>query len=128
MLSVVSRQDLEAALQTGVAPLPGAVAVLVRRDGLGVLSSNGKPVGNDSFNAMVAAMVGAAESAFEQIEPAAATRVFAESSGSRLLIVGLTSDLLLVTWQRGPAAGADIGRTTDALAARLRSMLGGDGR
>lgn len=77
--------------------LPGVLgAALVSRDGIGALQDLPPAAQQPSFSAMTAAMLGAAEAALLQIGRSAPQRLIVDSAEVRLLVQGVTPELLLV--------------------------------
>lgn len=81
-----------------IATLPGVLgAVIVSRDGFFLLASRGLVPRLETFSAMAAAMVGAAEAALEEAQAGDVQRVIVESARARLVALGFTRELFVVT-------------------------------
>jgi predicted regulator of Ras-like GTPase activity (Roadblock/LC7/MglB family) len=91
------QQRLQAMLKQLVAQ-PGIVgAALVSRDGIRVMDLWKREIFNkETFSAMSATLMGAAEIALAETGGAKARRVIAETSGGRMAVVGSGGELVLV--------------------------------
>src|SRR5688572_13766962 len=70
-------------------------AAVVTRDGLPVASLASLPVSDDSFSAMTAALLGAAEAAMQEWADDRPERATIDGHGLRLEVVGLDNDFFL---------------------------------
>lgn len=94
---MATRSDGLKKLLTDMTHLPDVSgAALISRDGIGALQELPAGAEHASFCAMAAAMLGAAEAALLQIGRGTPHRMIVDSSDSRLLVQGLTAELLLV--------------------------------
>lgn len=71
-------------------------SALISRDGIGALQDLPAGAEQASFSAMAAAMLGAAEAALLQIGRGAPSRMIIDAPDGKLLVQGVTSELLLV--------------------------------
>ncbi len=80
-------------------------AGLIGRDGLPLLLRFTRPVQEETFSAMAAALLGAAEAAVQEIAPTSGVTTFVETANLRLAATGLDDTHILVL--AAPAAPAD---------------------
>ena len=81
---------------------PGLLgAALVSRDGLPVLDSSRRPLNSETFSAMSATVMGAAEAALSELSENRVARVIADADRMRLVLVGVTDEFLLVAIAEG---------------------------
>lgn len=81
-----------------LAAQPGIVgAALVSRDGLPVLDASKRPINTETFSAMSATVMGAAEAALSELAENRVVRIVADADRMRLVLVGVTDEFLLVT-------------------------------
>jgi predicted regulator of Ras-like GTPase activity (Roadblock/LC7/MglB family) len=119
-----ARAQAEAALEALVAS--GAVgAGVVGRDGLPVLLKASRPVQEETFSAMAAAMLGAAEAALLELGAGEPATVTVEAGPVRLVLAGLDDRHLLVVAAPSGPAGARVQAGLEAARGRLRAALGG---
>lgn len=71
-------------------------AVLVRRDGISILHRGKQQLNPETFGAMCAVAVGAAETAFSELGPPETPEIRAETGQHRILITGATDEVILV--------------------------------
>lgn len=71
-------------------------AVLVSRDGFCMMNRFDALPGADTFSAMSATLVGAAEAALAEVGDGAPTRIVVETKKGRMVAVGVSADMLLV--------------------------------
>lgn len=71
-------------------------AALVSRDGLAVRASGKLAIGRETFSAMTATFVGAAEIALAEMDGGKTLHIIATTDRVKLIAVGATRDLLLV--------------------------------
>src|SRR5688500_9361847 len=77
------------ALLDGLAQKTGVVgATLITRDGLCVINSDDKILSPETFSAMTAALMGAAETAFYELGGANKLRVTAETDKNKIVALG----------------------------------------
>lgn len=100
-------------------------ALLVTRDGLCALNrSRGLPQA-DTFSAMCAALVGAAEAALAEWNESAPARVTVETPGMGLVLVGIDAEVVLVAATERGAQHDKLRPHVDAAAARLAEAIRG---
>lgn len=98
-------------------------SAVVTRDGLPFVSALPASVNRETFAAMAATMMGAAETAAAEIEVSAASFVMAEFSSLRLIAVGAGPELLVVTIASDHGSTSDLSAATRALAETVRQAL-----
>ena len=119
------RAQAQAALDRMVGPDGLVGAALVSRDGLPVMSRFDRPVNEESFSAMVAALLGAAEAAWQEWGEDRPHRAILEGDKLRLAIVGLDAEYLLAVAGRAPSDFVAFGKAVDAAAREMRTLLKG---
>lgn len=100
-------------------------ATLITRDGLCVMNSEKALAALETFSAMTAALMGAAETAFYELGGANQLRVTAETDKSKMIAVGATEQLLLVIVGNGTTNSADLLKQAEAAAKELRLLMSG---
>lgn len=119
-----SRAQAQAALDELVAA--GALgAGVVGRDGLPILLKVSRPVQEETFSAMAAAMLGAAEAALLEFGASEPATITVEAGRIRLVLAGLDDQHLLVVAAPSGPQGSRVQSGVDAVRTRLRSVLGG---
>lgn len=98
-------------------------AAVVSRDGLPVQSHMARPVSEESFCAMAAALLGAAEGALQEWTEERPQRAMAESPTLRMTLEGLDADFILAAV--APIAAAATLPDIAKAAAELRALLKG---
>src|SRR5688572_8754625 len=73
-----------------------AGATLITRDGLCVMNSDKSIVAPETFSAMSAALMGAAETAFYELGGGTQLRVTAETEKAKFVALGASEELLLI--------------------------------
>lgn len=112
------RQEKLDALLEGLAGEAGVLgASLVSRDGLAVRTVGSVEMNRETFSAMTATLVGAAEIALAELDGGAPRSIVCSTPRVRLVLVGATHDLLLVAYADGNAA-------LDALVPRVEAAAG----
>lgn len=98
MYAVNERQQRLQAMLKQLVAQPGIIgAALVSRDGIRVMDLWKREIFNkETFSAMSATLMGAAEIALAETGGAKARRVIAETSGGRMAVVGSSGELVLV--------------------------------
>ncbi len=96
-------------------------AAVVTRDGLPVVSKMTRPVSEDSFSAMAAALLGAAEGALQEFADDRPQTAVVEGKSLRLTLAGLDGDFVLA--MVGPASMQMPAGDTERVAAQLRAVL-----
>lgn len=105
-------QQLKAYLDK-LAAEPGIVgAALVSRDGISVLDAFKQPIHPETFSAMSATLMGAAEVALADLTGKRLRRVLANTDDVTLIAVGVSTELILV-------ALADRGQPLDGFLAQV---------
>jgi predicted regulator of Ras-like GTPase activity (Roadblock/LC7/MglB family) len=118
-----SRAAAQAALDELMAS--GAVgAGVVGRDGLPILLKVQRPVQEETFSAMAAAMLGAAEAALLEFGASEPATITVEAGRIRLVLAGLDDQHLLVVAAPVGPQGARVQQGVDAIRTRLRTVLG----
>lgn len=103
----------------------GAVgAGLVGRDGLPVMLRFPSPVQEETFSAMAAALLGAAEAALLELAEQSTAVASVEAGKLRLVVAGLDETHLLVVAAPMSLEAAKLGPAIDAARGRLRPILG----
>jgi predicted regulator of Ras-like GTPase activity (Roadblock/LC7/MglB family) len=103
---MTKKEDLEKAL-AGLNQAGGVEATaIVSRDGLLMASNIPQGVQAETFAAMSATMLGAAETAVNELKKGIVERVIAESKEAKIITVGAGPNALLVTMT---GAGATLG-------------------
>lgn len=100
-----------------------AGATLITRDGLCVMKSDSSIVAPETFSAMSAALMAAAETAFYELGGAGELRVTAETERAKMVALGASDTLLLVVIGKGNANAADLLREAEASAREFRLLL-----
>ena len=119
------QERLEQLLQE-LSKQPGVLgAALVSRDGLSVRAQGRQELHRETFSAMSATVMGAAEIAFAELSPDRMKRLIAETSNAKLLILGATPDLLLIVYAQADSALADLVPRAEAAAATVANLVTG---
>lgn len=92
-------------------------AALVSRDGLGVKSVGAQELARETFSAMSATLMGAAEIAMGEIDPSRMRFVVAQTDRGKAVVIPATPDLLLVVY-------ADANAPLEALVSRAQAAAG----
>lgn len=92
-------------------------ASLVSRDGLAVRTAGSVEMNRETFSAMSATLVGAAEIALAELDAGKPRSIVCHTDRVRLVLVGATHDLLLVAYARADAP-------LDALVPRVEAAAG----
>lgn len=100
-------------------------ATLITRDGLCVMNSDKTVAALETFSAMTAALMGAAETAFYELGGANQLRVTAETDKSKMIAIGASEQLLLVVVGNGTTNSAELVKQAEAAAKELRLLLSG---
>lgn len=99
-------------------------SAVLSRDGITIVADLPTPASRETFSAMAAAMLGAAETAMIEIGQHVPQRVILENPDVRLVASGINNDLLLVVIAKtsAPLAGLvkDLQSATDA----VRKIMG----
>jgi predicted regulator of Ras-like GTPase activity (Roadblock/LC7/MglB family) len=100
-------------------------AGLVGRDGLPVLLRFPSPVQEETFSAMAAALLGAAEAALLELAEQATAVATVEAGKLRLVVSGLDETHLLVVAAPAGMDPGKLGPAIEAARSRLRPIIGG---
>ncbi|HLF16938.1 MAG TPA: roadblock/LC7 domain-containing protein [Candidatus Thermoplasmatota archaeon] len=120
-----ARSSVQASLERRVGPTGWLGAALVSRDGLPVMRAFSRPVNEETFSAMVAAMMGAAEAAWAEWGEDRPQRALLEGAKLRLAVLGLDTEYILAVAAPVKGEGAAFLKDVDAAAAELRTLLKG---
>lgn len=97
------QQRLDALLQE-FAKEPGVLGVaLVSRDGLAVRSTGKLALSRETFSAMAATTIGAAEIAVAELDGGKTHHLIAVTDRIKLIVLGVTRDLLLIACTQADA-------------------------
>lgn len=120
------RQQKMRSLLDGLSKQKGVLgATLITRDGLCVMNSDNAVVAPETFSAMTAALMGAAETAFYELGGANQLRITAESDKAKMVAMGASEELLLVVIGNGSSSGPELLRHAEAAAKELRTLTSG---
>ncbi len=119
------RSRAQSTLDALVGPSGFLGAALVSRDGLPVICCFGRPVNEDTFSAMVAALLGAAEAAWQEWGEDRPDRAILEGAKMRLVIQGLDPEYLLAVAGSAQTDSAAFLAAVEKAAESLRSVLKG---
>jgi predicted regulator of Ras-like GTPase activity (Roadblock/LC7/MglB family) len=120
------QQRLEGALQALVAERGIVGAVLLSRDGIRVMDRWRRAVGNrETFSAMSATLMGAAEIALAELGAAQTRRVIAETATCTIVVVGAGEELLLVAQAEADVPLQELLPRVDAAAAQVAKVVAG---
>lgn len=100
-------------------------AGLVSRDGLPVLMRFKRSIQEETFSAMSAAMLGAAEAALHELANPGPASALVETAEVRLYIAGIDDVHLLVAAAASAMDGSKLRSLAEPCAAQLRKILGG---
>lgn len=115
---MMDRQERLVGLLHDLLKQPGVLgAALVSRDGLSVKTVGTVEMNRETFSAMSATLVGAAEIALAEIDGGKPRSIVCHADRVRLVLVGATHDLLLVAYAKQDAS-------LDALVPRLEAAAG----
>jgi len=114
------RDALQAALRDGF-----VAASLVTRDGINVQTTDSRVGSPETFAAMSAALVGAAEAALFERGVIDAVRVVAHTPTGSLVAVGVSDDLLLVLLAEKTKSLGELQTNADAIGNKVRVAVAG---
>lgn len=121
--------DRRARLDGVLSKLSGHDGVLgvaiVSRDGLCVRASGRLNLDRETFSAMSATVMGAAEIALGDVEGGRARSVVASTDTAKMVLVGATAELLLIAYARVEAADAPLVRSMQEAAAEVAAAVAG---
>lgn len=123
---IADRQQKMRTLLDGLAKQNGVLgSVLITRDGLCVMNSDKTLASPETFSAMTAALMGAAETAFYELGGATKLRVTAETDKSKIVALGATDELLLIVVGNGTSNTLDLLKFAETAANELRLLMSG---
>lgn len=99
-------------------------AALVSRDGLTVKVAGRQEMNRETFSAMTATLVGAAEIALSEVDAGKPRHVMARTSSVTLVLVGATIDLLLVVIADAEADTVALCERAEKAAAHVANIVG----
>ena len=120
---VATQETLSSLLQKFNAEHKVRGSAVVTRDGLPLVSALPPSVNRETFAAMTATMMGAAETAASEVESTAASQVLAEFGTLRLVAVGAGPELLVVAIADGAHELIALAKKTSALGEQVRKNL-----
>lgn len=119
------QKRLEDAL-AAVSALEGVLgAAIVSRDGLCVKAMGKLNLDRETFSAMSATVMGAAEIALGDVEGGHARSVVAATENAKMVLVGATRELLLIAYARADAPDAGLLRRMEDAAANVAAAVSG---
>jgi predicted regulator of Ras-like GTPase activity (Roadblock/LC7/MglB family) len=100
-------------------------AAIVSRDGLCVKSAGQLNLDRETFSAMSATVMGAAEIALGDVQGGRARSVVATTESAKMVVVGATRELLLIAYARADAPDAGLLRRMEHAAANVAAAVAG---
>lgn len=100
-------------------------AAIVSRDGLCVKSMGKLNLDRETFSAMSATVMGAAEIALGDVQGGRARSVVASTDEAKLVVVGATRELLLLAYARADAPEQTLIRRMEQAAANVAAAVSG---
>lgn len=100
-------------------------AAIVSRDGLCVKAAGRLNLDRETFSAMSATVMGAAEIALGDVEGGRARSVVATTDHAKMVVVGATRELLLIAYARADAQDAGLVRRLEDAAANVAQAVAG---
>lgn len=120
------RQSRLAELLQSLAKEHGVLgAALVSRDGLAVKTVGSVEMNRETFSAMSATLVGAAEIALAEVDGGKPRSIVCHTDRVRLVLVGATHDLLLVAYARADAPLETLLTRVEAAAGNVAAIVAG---
>lgn len=105
---------------------PGVMgASLVSRDGLAVKTAGHQEMNRETFSAMTATLMGAAEIALAEIDGGKPRSIICHTDRVKLVLMGATPDLLLVVYARVDAPLDAIVTHVETAAGNIASIVSG---
>lgn len=105
---------------------PGVLgASLVSRDGLAVRSSGRLSLSRETFSAMTATFMGAAEIALSELDGGKTQHIVASTDRVKLVVLGATRDLLLVVCTQADVAHDKLIPRLEAAAQNVATVVSG---
>ena len=102
------RERMQAALEAIVAGHKLLGAALISRDGLCVSALGRLDMNRETFSAMSATVMGAAEIALGELQGGATRSIVASTDRATMVLIGVSSDLILVGYAPAEASVADV--------------------
>ncbi|HEX2021151.1 MAG TPA: roadblock/LC7 domain-containing protein [Candidatus Thermoplasmatota archaeon] len=110
----------------GLTKAPGVLgAAIISRDGLCVKSAGRPELSRETFSAMTATLMGAAEIALGELGGGRGRHIVASTESMRMALVGASRDLLLVACTQRDASIDDVLKRLEEAAASVAAALGG---
>lgn len=107
----------------GLRKLPGVEgSAVMSRDGISVVHDLPPAYDRDTFSAMTAAMLGAAETAMIEIGRGTPDRVTVENESSKFVAVGVNGDLMLVILLKAGADLNGVGKALETASEQIRKL------
>ena len=119
------QKRLEDALATVSAQEGVLGAAIVSRDGLCVKATGHLNLDRETFSAMSATVMGAAEIALGDVDGGRARSVVATTERAKMVVVGATRELLLIAYARADAPDAGLVRRMEDAAANVAAAVSG---
>lgn len=113
-------QELDALVANGL-----MVAGLAGRDGLPILMKSKRPVQEETFSAMGAALLASAEALLQELAEVRPALAVVEAGDLRLAVAGVDDSHLLVGVAPSSLAADKLRKAIDEARAKLRAVLGG---
>ena len=105
---------------------PGVLgAALVSRDGLAVRASGKLALSRETFSAMTATFMGAAEIAIAEIDGGRTQSIVASTERMKLIVLGSTRDLLLVVCTQNDVSHETLLPRLEAAAQNVAAVVSG---
>lgn len=123
---MIERQQRLEALLRELVKEPGVLgAALVSRDGLAVRASGKLLLSRETFAAMTATVMGAAEIALTELDGGRMHHMIAVTDRIKLIVVGASRDLLLVTCMQADAPHEGLLPRLESAAQNVAMVLSG---
>lgn len=100
-------------------------AALVSRDGLSVKTAGRQELNRETFSAMSATLMGAAEIALSEVDGGKPRSIVCHTDRVKLILVGATSDLLLVVYADADAALEGLVPRIELAASSISAIVSG---
>ena len=122
----MDKQSRLEGLLESISKEPGVLgAALVSRDGIAVRSSGKLALSRETFSAMTATFMGAAEIALAELDGGRMHSVVAATDRLKLIVVGATRDLLLVVSTQADVAHEKLLPRLEAAAQNVALVVSG---
>ena len=123
---MIDKQARLESLLEQLAKEPGVLgAALVSRDGLAVRASGKLALSRETFSAMTATFMGAAEIALAELDGGRMQNIVASTDRVKLIVLGATRDLLLVVCTQTDVSHEQILPRVEAAAQNLATVVSG---